>query len=154
MARERRVAEKRLTALSIERWWPYVASLALSAIWYFGLKASFPSQPTGLLAATGTASAVLVGFLATMNAIILSISGSDVFKAIRKAGYHHELFRYVYEATLGSITLLLLSVVGFFIPYYGQEWLVYRCLWMVVATLSLMQFIRVTSVTFKLLKSV
>lgn len=109
-------------------------------------------QPAALLGAAGTAAAVLVGFLATMNAIILSITGSAVFRQLRKAGYSVDLFRYIGEATTVAMTLLVVSLVGFFlVPVTGEMPLIYRIAWVLAAMSALLLFVRVFRIITRLL---
>mgnify|MGYP000692929933 CR=1 FL=1 len=80
----------------IERWWPYLVTALWLAFWYWPLDRIFPANPTGLLAASGTASAVLVGLLATANAIIIGL-GEKVVELITTAGEARErLSQYAY----------------------------------------------------------
>ena len=141
-----------MTSLKIERYLPYVLTAFATAAWQFLACAGFPDEPSALLASTGTAAAVLVGFLATMNAIILSISGSPVFQVIRAAGYHEDLFRYVYEATIVGVALLCISIVGFFVVRDGSSPWAYNFIWVIFSTCSIFLFLRVSHITFKLLK--
>lgn len=137
--------------ITIERWWPYAIAAVMTAVWYFG-GAAFPMQPAALLGAAGTAAAVLVGFLATMNAIILSITGSAVFRQLRKAGYSVDLFRYIGEATTVAMTLLVVSLVGFFlVPVTGEMPLIYRVAWVLAAMSALLLFVRVFRIITRLL---
>ncbi|MDZ4057533.1 MAG: hypothetical protein U1D69_11340 [Polynucleobacter sp.] len=126
--------------------------MATVAVWFwFGGK--FPSDAGDLLAAGGTTSAVLVGFVATAKAIILSVAGSPVFKQIKSAGYHTDLFLYLYEATLAGVLFLLICILGFFV--LEPEMLMpiwYRAMWVGAGSWALYTFLRVLHVIFKLLE--
>ena len=56
--------------------WPYLLGLMIFVGWRFGLAATFPHQIDGLLAASGTVAAVLIGFLSTAKAVLLGLSSS------------------------------------------------------------------------------
>ena len=71
-----------MTALHFERWWPYLASAAILCFWIW-LGMPFPSKPDPLMGASGTVAAVLVGFLGTAKAIVLTVTRSAVFQAIK-----------------------------------------------------------------------
>ena len=100
-----------MSSQKAEQYWPYVAAVLGTVSWYY-LGAPFPSKPDALMGASGTVASVLVGFLGTAKAIILSITGSRVFKKIREAGFSNLLFRYLFEALIGGMALLVISVMA------------------------------------------
>lgn len=139
-----------MSALWRERLWPYVGGLAVLAIWYwFG--AAFPSKPDALMGASGTVAAVLVGFLGTAKAIILTITRSAVFRRLKEAGYSAILFRYLYEALLFGSLFLVVSVVGFFLPEnQPQKW--FAVIWILTGSWALLLYLRSTALLFKLVR--
>ncbi|KKC39526.1 hypothetical protein WH87_04860 [Devosia epidermidihirudinis] len=154
MADDRRTARRPMNSLSVERYLPYGIAIVATLAWQFVGGAKFPGDPSSLLAATGTAAAVFVGFLATMNAIILSVSGSPIFQTIRSAGYQEDLLRYVHEATIIGVTLLCYSIIGFFVvSNSGTPW-IYNVVWVLISTCTVSLFVRVSRISFKLLKKV
>ncbi len=141
-----------MNALQFERWWPYFATaIVVGGWWYFG-QARFPARPDALLGASGGASAVLVGFLATSKTIILSLSGSTVMIKIRDAGYQEILFRYLYSALTWGFALLVASVVGFIVQSEDGLPSLYEALWVAVACLASFTYWRVTHILFKVLR--
>lgn len=141
-----------MTSLTIERYWPYAAAI-FSALAWLSFGRAFPSDAGDLLTAGGTTSAVLVGFIATAKAIILSVAGSPVFKQIKEAGYHSALFLYLYEATLSGIIFLLICILGFFViepEIKMPTW--YSFLWVLTGSWALYAFFRVLHLIFKLLE--
>lgn len=140
-----------MTALQFERFYPYVGALLVAAAWYV-LGCAFPKDPTNLLVATGTTSAVLVGFVATVMAIILSITGSAVFRTLRAAGYHKDLFNYLFEAIVWGMLFLVFSMVGYFVTTPEVTPWLFKALWVLLAGLNLFVFLRAFLIVFKLLK--
>lgn len=137
-----------------ERIWPYLAGGAVTALWWCGLGAPFPDNADGLLAASGGASAVLVGFLATAKTIILSVGNTAVFARFKAGGFTRLLYAYLYEALLFGMLLLVISIVGFFMKGPGLIMLGLSLAWVAVASCSLMLYLRITHLLFKLLHHV
>lgn len=140
-------------SLLIERIWPYVGAAAGTAIWFYVAGAKFPEKPDGLLGATGNAVAVLVGFLASSKAIVLSVSASAVFEKLSAAGYSQLLFAYLYEAIAAGMLLLVVSFIGFFFDSSALSiW--YKSAWVAISLAALFCFFRVVGILFKLLRHV
>lgn len=135
-----------------EKSWPYVFTAILVAGWWWGLKAPFPAASDGLLAASGGASAVLVGFLATSKAIILSVSASAVFAKIKNGKYHTLIFDYLYQAIIFGMAFLVVSLLGFFVDRdpAAPSW--FAALWVTLGICSFLLFLRITRILFKMLK--
>jgi hypothetical protein len=140
-----------MTALKIERWWPYLASIAVFLVWWFLFDKTFPKTVDGLMAASGTVSVVLVGFLGTAKAIVLSISSSAVFQRLKASGYHHVLFQYLFESLTAGVILLIVSLIGFFLPEdHPQRW--FEIVWVLSCSATIFLYIRTTSILFKLVR--
>lgn len=153
MADERRAP--RLTSLTIEAWFPYVAALLLTAAYVRFGRSSWPKEAEALLGASGGASAVLIGFLATAKAIVLSLSGTKLYKTLRTAGYHEDMLNYILSATLTGLIFMVFSIAGFFVltkDHLPPVW--YPPLWFFLGTLSLLLFWRFTSILFRMLRHV
>ena len=140
-----------MNPLQREKYWPYAATAVVALAWHYCLYSRFPEEPNDLMLATGTASAVLIGFLATAKAIILGLTGTPVFKALKDSGYHTILFRYLFEATATGLLLLVLSVVGFFFPKDKMP-LWFDHLWVIAAASALFTFMRVVGKLFRLIE--
>lgn len=144
-----------MSGLFIERVWPYVFAAVMTILWWRISSATFPTNAGPLLGATGTVSAVLVGFLVTAKAIVLGLTGSAVFKTLVSSGYNKVLFSYLFEAELGGIFLLVVSMVGFFVADpIGSVPFVYQILWIVGAFAALGTFTRVIVLLFGFLRRV
>jgi hypothetical protein len=140
-----------MTALAFEGVLPYLTTTIVVVVWYFWLGAVFPSKPDNLLLETGTAAAVLIGFLATAKAIVLGLANSPIFRSLKETGYSNILFRYFFEAVVAGTLLLIASVIGFFFPESGPpKW--FEVVWIAVATAAITNYLRVVGVLFKLIK--
>ncbi|WP_157776549.1 hypothetical protein [Nitratireductor aquibiodomus] len=142
-----------MSGLFWERSWPYLAAVFATGLWYIFLEKPFPSDARPLIGATGTVSAVLVGFLVTAKTIVLGLTGSAVFKTLVQSGYHRIFYSYFFEAEAGGLCLLLISMVGFFaMDPDGGTTLLYAATWMLAAMVSLTLFVRVMFLLFSFLR--
>lgn len=139
-----------MTALRVERLWPYVGSVVLLGIWWY-IGKPFPPNPDGLLGASGTVAVVFVGFLGTAKAIVLSISHSPVYRRLKETGYSHVLFSYLYESIIAGIVFLIVSVLGFFLTN-GKPHDLFAALWVITGAATILLYIRTTNLLFKLVK--
>lgn len=136
-----------------ERIGPYLLAIILTTVWYYRLHQTFPNPASALLGAAVTAAAVLVGFLATAKAMVLTMASSDVFKSLKIHGYTDLLFDYMAEALWGAITLLIFSTAGFFLEnnqFSLPKW--FTIFWVFLSILSISLFVRITNLLFKLLR--
>jgi len=140
-----------MSALIREKLGPYLGAAIALAGWYYGLHAVFPPKPDNLMLATGTASAVLIGFLATAKAIVLGLTNSPLFHALKETGYHKILFRYFFEAVVAGTLLLVVSVAGFFFKE-GDMPLWFDVCWVAIAITAMLNYLRIVSVLFKLIE--
>lgn len=138
-----------MSELTREKLWPYLASVVVSGAWYFCLQHHFPDPDDNLMLATGTAAAVLIGFLATAKAIVLGLTGSPVFQAIKSTGYTAVLFRYFFEAIVFGSAALAISIAGFFLPNPAPTW--FAVSWVLIATTAIFDYLRVVQVLFTLI---
>lgn len=143
-----------MTERFVERIWPYVATPICVAMWWF-IGAPFPKPAGPLLGGALTAIAVLVGFLATAKAIMLSVAASPVFKSLKETGFTSPLFSYMFEALWAGIAFLVFSVVGFFIDSADRSLpIAYTAIWMAGGTLAVFLYARITRILFLLLSRV
>ncbi|MCV0387136.1 MAG: hypothetical protein K5821_12005 [Nitrobacter sp.] len=140
-----------MTSLLFERSWPYIGSVVVLAVWWYGLGHPFPSKPDALMGASGTVAAVFVGFLGTAKAIVLGLTSSAAFKRLKSTGYANVLFSYLYEALFSGVIFLAVAVVGFFLPENKpQSW--FSIIWFLTGVASLLLYVRVTGLLFRLIK--
>lgn len=149
-----------MTSLQREQFGPYVVGLLVTAAWWFLLGRSFPADPSGLLSASGTIASVLVGFLATAKAIIMSISTSPTYAHIRSLGYGDQLMDYIRSAIYAGLVFLVLATLGFFIDWKATALTdlerigvtAYRISWVLTGAAGLALYVRVIGLIFKVLK--
>ena len=148
-----------VTGLGVERVWPYGVSIVTVAAWWW-IGAPFPKDFTALIAAAGTVAAVLVGFLSTAKVVILGITGSEVFQILKKAGYIDIYMKYVRAAIYGTLALLVISMLGFFLEpiqnpnIHDVALKGFPFLWILLSSFAVCAFLRVTNLLFNLLKHV
>lgn len=145
--------------LVIEKYWPFIVTAIVVLVWFFGLGQPFPNQSDSLLAASGTVSAVLFGFLGTSKAIMLGLAGRRIAQQLKTAGYDKVLFKYLREATYCSVLLLIISITGFFVPLNSGNVPIglfaeyFPVVWMTVAVCSIALYVRIIHIFFKLLEA-
>lgn len=135
-----------MTGLIAERIYPYVVALAASMVW-FASGAFFPAE-TDILASTLSVSGVLVGFLATSKAILLSMN-SPVLRQLRTSGYIHDLVSYIAQAIWVNLAFCALNVVGYFLASRGE---IFGAIWVFAAVAGGLCFIRVTHILLKVFR--
>lgn len=139
-----------MTSLSRERYWPYLTALLVGAAWFY-IGSPFPHNSDPLMGASGTVAAVLVGFLGTAKAIVLSVSTSDVFKRLKESGYSNVLFIYLFEALSTGIVFLVISMLGFFLPEHEPHpW--FSLIWVCAGSAAILLYSRTTILLFKLVR--
>lgn len=142
-----------MSGKNIETFWPYIFATGFTIFWWKYLGSTFPTNASALIGATGTVSAVIVGFLVTAKAIVVGLTGTPVFKKLASSGYKGFFYRYILEAELGGLTLLIVSLVGFFVlDDNGFANLCYRIIWIFTAVISICLFVRVVYILFLFLK--
>jgi hypothetical protein len=142
-------------SLFIERIWPYGVGAIAWLVWWRILGAPFPLQPDALMGASGTVSAVLIGFMGTAKAIVLGLADSAVFRQLKEAGYMGLLFNYLYEAVLAGLALLVISIFGFFLPHdvvptHVPGW--FAGVWVFLGFTAVSLYIRALNHLFKLVR--
>ncbi|THK35142.1 hypothetical protein EHS39_26125 [Ensifer sp. MPMI2T] len=142
-------------SLALEKTWPYALSGLVAAIWWLYLDKPFPSNAGDLLGATGNVSAVLVGFLITAKAIVLSLTNTPVFTRLAETGYNKVFFNYIYEAEVAGILLLVCSIAGFFaMSDQGLTPTWFQVAWVSACLLTISLFFRVVTMIFSFLKQI
>lgn len=114
----------------------------------------FPKTPDGLLSAAATVASVFASFLGVSKAIILTIKGTETYKVLERSHYTDHLFGYLRAGIYASVVFASLSLLGFFIDSKIHEdiykW--FCGLWVFAGSLSLLTYIRIANILFKLLK--
>lgn len=145
-------------AMLWERFYPVAGAIIVAIAWY-KLSAPFPTTPDGLLGAAATVASVFASFLGVSKAIILTVRNAPVFLKIEELGYKDDLFAYLRRAIYASIFFAVVSIVGFFIDpkvvvlaHHAIKG--YELIWVLASAYSLLTYIRISSVLFKMLKQV
>lgn len=143
----------KIKPIHFERWWPFFGAAAFVCAWkYLGAGSTFPADPQPMLAAAGTVASVLVGFIITAETIVLGLTGSAVFKKLAATGYATVLFRYLHEALWGALAFLIISFVGFFSLDGGAAPPWFATVFVSLASVSILLFVRITVILSDLLK--
>lgn len=123
-----------------ERLYPYLVALAGgAAFWRSGI--AFPAHHD-ILGASVTLGAVFVGFLATSEAIVVSLQG-PIAEQFRQTKFYNLLLHYTQEAIWVSIAYCVVSLTGYFLPQQqSPHW--YAAAWVTLTIASLATFYRVS----------
>jgi len=138
--------------LRLERYWPLIAAAAVGAAWHY-FKVPLPADEKEFLAAAISLGAVLTGFVATAQAILMALPSDSVMARIRTSGYLDDLIRYIAHALNGTLLFSLFSLAGFFMLRQGArlpQW--YSTTWIVVAVFAGAAFYRVTKILLKIMR--
>lgn len=138
--------------LNFERYYPHgLAIIAGSLWWYFSPR--FPSDEKEFLAAALSFAAVLAGFTATAQAILMSLPSDSVMGRLRATGYVNELIAYIGASLHSSILFCLLNILGFFVLDSTQKLSrSYTTIWIVVGVFLILAFLRVTRIMLKIMR--
>jgi hypothetical protein len=123
-----------------EQLYPYlIAAAAAAAFWRYGVP--FPAQ-RDILGASVTVGAVFVGFIATSEAIVVSLQG-PIAEEFRATAFYFLLLRYTQEAIWVSILYCALALAGYFLPEHKAPQ-VYGAAWVFMTVAALTTFYRIS----------
>jgi len=140
-----------------ERYYPYILALAVTVGWVV-IGIPFPKDRGALLGAAVTVAAVLGGFLGASKAIILSITKTESFIALKSAGYTEDLFSYLSAGIIHSLLFAIVSLAGFFIISSRPVWSfvtqgdVFSVFWVFSAVLAVLSYFRISNIMLRLLR--
>lgn len=117
----------------------------MGGLWLWDL--NWPSNPNDLLSASLTVGSVVIGFLVSAKAIILS-STTKGLEFLRTMNLMEELTDAFAIAVYLSMAFIILNTVGFF--GLGGRW--FEALWVSTGGSMLYSFKRITSILFRLAK--
>lgn len=132
--------------LFFERTYPYLFGILAAIIWIEN-GCSFPKADS-ILSSTLSVSGILVGFLATSKAILMSMN-SPLISELKKSGYIHELVEYIGHSIWLNLLFCTTNVVGYFI---NQESIYFSTIWIALSVSSIMSFVRVTHIMLNIFK--
>lgn len=147
-----------------ERFHPLLlAAIIAGGVAYLGAPIPPKDAYASMMAAAAGASAILVGFLSAAKAVLLSVSGSPAYKALKASGYSSDLFRYIRSAIEWSIGFAILCIVLMFIdPTVAHKITVatidiinpFMLAWAFVGSVTVLAFLRVSRIIFKILNQI
>lgn len=135
-------------SLWFEKWYPYLGGLIFSGIWFL-LCLQFPQKPEIVLSSTLTLSAIIMGFLTTAKAIIISIKGGKVWSDMHDSTYLDLLVSYLAHAIYISFIFCIITLFGLFFCVLSIS---YQLAWAFFASCTALTFIRVVSIFLRILK--
>jgi hypothetical protein len=146
---------KKLT-LAWEKLWPLVGAVLAAWSWWW-LGHPFPSSPDGLFGAAATVSSIFASFLGVSKALILTIKGTETFRVMSDRGYTVLLFAYLRDGIFAAVLFASCSIIGFFIDHETIMWKhhffkMFELVWVFAGVLSLLTYIRISNILFKLLR--
>jgi hypothetical protein len=107
-----------MNSLWIEKLWPWVGAVLVVLVWWVSGK-PFPEAPDGLFGAAATVASVFASFLGVSKAIILTIKGTQTYKALEKAHYTETLFQYLKSGIYASV--IFASLFNYRILYESRH---------------------------------
>lgn len=139
-----------------ERLWPVLGAVALVWGWW-KLGRPFPASPDGLFGAAATVASIFASFLGVSKALILTIKGTETFKILSSRGYTGMLFSYLADGIFASVLFASCSIIGFFIDHdtitiNHHLFKIFEMVWVFAGALSLLTYVRISHILFKLLK--
>src|SRR5439155_8751992 len=107
--------------------------------------------------AAATVSSIFASFLGVSKALILTIKGTETFKVLSSRGYTVILFSYLADGIFASILFASCSIIGFFIDretimMNHDLFKMFEAVWIFAGALSLLTYVRISHILFKLLK--
>jgi hypothetical protein len=106
-----------------ERWIPQVAAILIAVCyWHWGSSIVLPKTSVNILTSIVTVAGVAVGFLAAIEAIVLSIDSSRIVRDLKTAGLYDRLVAYIHSGLWWSFVLSCISTVALFKDFDTTHW--------------------------------
>jgi hypothetical protein len=139
--------------LRSEKVYPLViASVGAAVAWWY----SFALPPGGekeFLAAALSLGAVLTGFIATAQAILMALPSDSVMGRIRSSGYLNELVSYISQALVGGLLFCFISLLGFYVLDAEADFKrLFAGTWMWSSLFCGVTFYRVTTIMMRIMR--
>lgn len=139
-----------------ERSYPYLFALMAGVLAYrFGTSNLYAGMENAI-GEVVSASSIIVGFLATAMAIMMSIGDNPILKRLKEAGSYKRILGYLWAAAFSALALVAVSVVLKFAsntPHFDgsiRQWS--TALWMALAVLVLFSSYRSIHLIYVLLR--
>ena len=125
---------------------PYIYGFVASMIWC-QLGFSLPEN-NEILSSSLTLGAILTGFLATAQAILMAFD-SKIMQRVRETDYIDNIVSYLSQAIWLSFSFCILTLIGFFID---NKAMIFGIAWVGLGVTSAGAFIRVNSIMLKIIR--
>jgi len=139
-----------MKSLRAERYYPEIMAL-ISAIACLCFNFQFPKNLDAFLSASLTFSAILIGFLSTAQAIVMSFPSGSVMDTLKSSGYINVLIQYLRLAIYGLLFFSALNLLGFFQPG-GLLSCAHKFFWVASCIYSFASFYRIIEIFIKIMK--
>jgi len=141
----------------LERASPYLAGLIAGFVGYCWLGQNDPPETSAqVYSASVELGGVLVGFVMTAKSILLALGDRQYIQEMKRNGALGTLLFYMFDAAIGALVLVLLSVVLLTADCkHPDEWRRFAiALWLATGTFSWMAILRLVWLFFRTLKRV
>lgn len=142
--------------LATEKYYPSATAFITGVAWYFltpRFDIGLPPDQKEFFAAALSMGAVLTGFIATAQAILMALPSDSVMGRLRTSGYINELVSYLSSALFGGFLFCMVNLVGFgLLTSSPLVKLIFSSLWIFFAAYSGLAFIRVSNIMFRIMK--
>lgn len=139
-------------SLSLERYYPVALALLIGGLSY-KFNAPFPGDEKEFLAAALSLGAVLTGFVATAQAILMALPSDSVMGRLRSTGYIDDLIRYIAEALYAGLIFCTMNVAGFYLLKDKHYFDIFSSVWVGAFFYSVLSFMRVTRLMMRIMRS-
>lgn len=139
-----------------ERIYPVLAGLIGAAgILWFNLGLSSVKKLDAILNSAITVSSIIIGFLAAMVSVLISISGKRIMKRIREKGAESLLTWYIREAIIsGFIVAVFSTILYMFVDYDGKSSVYLLATWTFLITYFVLCSYRIINVMMNILAAI
>ncbi|MCZ7636243.1 MAG: hypothetical protein M5U12_09535 [Verrucomicrobia bacterium] len=128
---------------NIERWLPVAAAALFGATHALWLPSTYPPRGEDLISAVLDISGIAVGFLATGQALLCSMTDNFVVSTLRKHGRFNDMLRMFSVAIYWLLGLVIYSLLSFFADFQTHH--VLFSLWIALlagASVATLQILR------------
>jgi hypothetical protein len=141
-----------MMSLSLERFYPLAVALLIGFV-SFKACVPFPGDEKEFIAAALSLGAVLTGFIATAQAILMALPSDSVMGRLRSTGYIDDLIRYIAEALYAGVIYCIVNVAGFYLLKEKPHFEIYSAVWIGTFIYSILSFIRVARLMMRIMRS-
>ena len=138
---------------SFERYYPWIISTAVAALLW--LRGTYLPDDDGrlsaLLSVSVSTSAIFVGFMATVKAILMALPSAGIKDDLKRSGEINTLSSYIFSAILSNLLFCAININSYF---FSAKTLPHclSSLWFFFAVAALTTFFRVCFVMMLILR--